>query len=479
VLLAGAAAPRAEEAGKEDAKKRARALRGIDEAIEKEWKAGGLPSLSVGVVWRDGLAHARAVGVADRKSGRRAAPGTLYRIGSVTKPITATLLLVLRDQGKLRLDDPAALYLPGGAKLPGDPRGAPAITLRHLATHGSGLPRIPVNLRPKGGDVYGGYTFEALIDGLSRTALDAPIGARYAYSNLGYGILGAALERAGGAPYEALLEKLVLEPAGMRRSAVTVSEAMRDLLAVGYEKDDPMKEAPVWDLGCLAPGGGLVSSVEDLARLVALQLQARRAGDGPLRSGTLLESQIVQRVADDWSVGVGLGWHVRHEDMGDVVFHSGEVAGFYSFVAFLANADVGVIALTNCGKPLDRLGRRLLVDAARAFGVETIGDVNPRVLEAAEGLRACFARDPREGLGKWLGEEFVAEIPIEKVAPLFRRPFERFGRCEGFDARPAKGSDANPRRARIVYRFAKGQTVECDLEVGSTDPPRVVYLLFP
>jgi CubicO group peptidase (beta-lactamase class C family) len=476
LFLAAAGGPsRAEEAAEKD---RATALRAIDETIEREWKAGGFPGLSVGIVRREGLVHSKAVGVADRKSGRPAGPGTLYRIGSVTKPFTATLLLVLRDRGKLRLDDPVGMYLPSGMKLPGDPRGAPAITLRHLATHGSGLPRLPVNLRPSGGDPYGGYTREQLLGGLPRTALDAPIGSRYAYSNLGYGVLGAALERAGGEPYGALLRKLVLEPLGMRRTSLTVTEATKGVLATGYDKDDLEKEAPVWDLGCLAPGRGLISSVEDLARLVALELGAGEAGEGPIARGTLLESQVVQRVASDWSFGVGLGWHVRRHDLGEVVFHSGEVGGFYSFVALVRSANVGVIALTNCERSLDRIGIRLLAEAARAIGVEKAG-VGERVRKAAEGLRGCFTKDPSAGLRRWLSDEFVAQIPVDQVAPLFSGRFEELGPCEGFDAEPSKGPQANPRRARISFRFAKGRKVECDLEVGSTDPPQVVYLLFP
>jgi CubicO group peptidase (beta-lactamase class C family) len=483
VTAAGAAsALRSEDAGEapkpDEIEKRAKARRAIEETIDREWKAGAFPSLSVGIVSWDGLVLAKSAGFSDRRTSKPAAPGTLYRIGSVTKPFTATLLLILRDQGKLRLDDPVALYLPAGVKLPGDPRGSPAITLRHLATHGSGLPRIPVDLKPRGGDLYGGYTLESLLEGLSRTELDAPIGSRYSYSNLGYGILGAALEHAAGDRYEDLLRKLILEPLGMRRTGVTVDEAMEDLLAVGYEKGDTEKEAPTWDLGCLAPGGGLISSVEDLAAFVALELRAERKGGGPITRGTLLESQIVQRVAEDWSVGVGLGWHVRRDDDGAVNFHSGEVAGFYSFVAFVPRTGVGVIALTNCGKPLDAIGRRLLSEATSAFGAEAVGDVGPRVLEVAEGLRGCFVKDASGGLRRWLSDEFIAQIPVEKVAPLFQGPFESFGPCEGFDARPSRGPEANPRRARIAFRFAKGRTVECDLEVGPLDPPRVVYLYF-
>jgi CubicO group peptidase (beta-lactamase class C family) len=103
-----------------------------------------------------GLIHAKSFGVADRKDGRAATPETLSRIGPITKVFTTTLLALLRDWGSVRLDDPVADYLPPEVKLPGDPRGSPAITLRHLAAHSLGLPSLPPNLVAKGEDPYAG-----------------------------------------------------------------------------------------------------------------------------------------------------------------------------------------------------------------------------------------------------------------------------------------------------------------------------------
>jgi CubicO group peptidase (beta-lactamase class C family) len=146
----------------------------LDHHIERKCRAQRLPSLSVGIVRRHELIYAKSVGLAERSHSRPATPDTLYRIGSATKVFTATLLALLRDRGIVRLDDAVAQHLPPEVKLPTDPRGAPAITLRHLATHSSGLPRLPVNLQNKGDDPYGGYTVEDLYAGLASIFQPAP-----------------------------------------------------------------------------------------------------------------------------------------------------------------------------------------------------------------------------------------------------------------------------------------------------------------
>ena len=125
----------------------------IDKYMQQQLETEKFPSLSIGVVHDQKLLFAKAYGLADRKTTRSATPETIYYIGSVTKVFTTTLMCMLRDRGVVRLDDPITKYLPSTVTVPTDPRGAPAITLRHLATHSSGLPRIPLNITPKGGDV--------------------------------------------------------------------------------------------------------------------------------------------------------------------------------------------------------------------------------------------------------------------------------------------------------------------------------------
>ena len=310
--------------------------RGLTERAFDVWLDGcrrseGLPSLSVGIVRGQELVYARAFGVADRETSRPATPETVYRIGSVTKVFTSTLLAVLRDQGTVRLDDAVATYLPEGVRLPSDPRGARPMTLRHLATHTSGLPRLPVNLKPRGDDPYGGYTVDALYDGLGRTRLDFPTGSDYSYSNLGVGLLGHVLERAAGKSYEELLKQYLLEPLGMDDTHITLGPDQRARLATGYQEKVPTRRAADWDLGCLAAAGALASTVPDLARFLALQLRAGHADVVPVAGGTLTELHTAQQLARDWRSARGLGWHLQcEEEQGDLVWHNGGLDGFAS-----------------------------------------------------------------------------------------------------------------------------------------------------
>jgi CubicO group peptidase (beta-lactamase class C family) len=456
VFLAGAVARAAEPAEE------------VDALIEREWREGRFPAVAAGIVKKDGLVHARAFGLADRKTGREASPETLFRIGSVTKVFTAALLAALRDRGAVSLDDPVARHLPASVRIPSDPRGASAITLRHLATHGSGLPRIPVNLKPRGRDVYGGYTVKALYEGLSRTTLDRPAGLGYGYSNLGYGLLGHALERAAGKPYETLLREELLAPLGMARTGVQPSSSA--VLATGYDGDDPTKQAVPWDLGCLAPAGGLVSSVEDLAKFLALQLRAGEAGVAPLSGGTVAELAEPQRVASGWSFGVGLGWHVspRGEE-GNALWHTGCVAGFHAYAGVVPRRGVAVIFLANATSENCGAGPKLLDLAVKLHGAEPEVEIDPGLKRVAEEVSRHITAEPPPSLKDLFHETFLAEIPLERVRGLLQGVHRKLGRPEGFDIAPGKTS----RGARVTYRFAKGKTARCDIEIESGG--KIVY----
>jgi CubicO group peptidase (beta-lactamase class C family) len=190
----------------------------------------------VGANRGDAVIYEKAFGVADRATGKAATTDMLYRAGSVGKLFTATLLMILRDEGKLHLDDPVQQYLPAGVQLPTDPRGAPAITFRHLVTHTSGLPEWS----DKNPTVYDTDRAENVIEqyrGLTDVTLENPTGTRFRYSGLG-SLLGHALERAGGELYEELLRKKVFAPLGMADTTITLTTAQRSRLPDHYNSEN-------------------------------------------------------------------------------------------------------------------------------------------------------------------------------------------------------------------------------------------------
>jgi CubicO group peptidase (beta-lactamase class C family) len=167
----------------------------------------------------------RVVACGSSGSSRPLDGDTVFEIGSVTKVFTAALLADMVARKEVSLDDPISKYLPAGMKTP--TRGGRSITLGDLATQSSGLPRLPDNLAPKDpSNPYADYTVEKLYDFLSRYELTRDIGAMYEYSNLGVGLLGHLLALRAGTSYEELLTKRILQPLGMRDTAITLSPSM-------------------------------------------------------------------------------------------------------------------------------------------------------------------------------------------------------------------------------------------------------------
>jgi CubicO group peptidase (beta-lactamase class C family) len=336
------------------------------------------------------------------------------------------------------------------------------------------LPRLPVNLTPRGDDPYGGYTLEALYDGLAQTRLDFPTGADYSYSNLGVGLLGHVLERAAGKPYEELLQQYLLGPLGMDDTCITLGPDQQARLAAGYKEEDPTRRAADWDAGCLAAAGALVSTIPDLAKFLALQLRAGQASVLPVAGGTLTELHSAQQLAKDWNSARGLGWHLQHnESQGDLVWHNGGLDGFASWVSFLPKFQVGVIVMTNCGQSVDSLGQWLQKEARLRFGVPRPVELDPQVEVMARALATHLAVPPTDSLAELFDPAFLTAIPFPQVKPLFEQLYQQMGPC--LDVEVTAGETS--RRGNVVFHFANGKTSRCELEINGSNPPRLIYLL--
>lgn len=308
----------------------------------------------VGVIEPDGR-RVVAFGNAGADAERPLDGDTLFEIGSITKVFTALLLADMADGGDVDLDDPVAKFLPSGVDVP--ERGGRSITLRELAMHHSALPRLPANMNPADPEnPYADYTVEQLYAFLSSYELPRDIGARYEYSNLGFGLLGHALALAADDDYETLVRERIAEPLGMSSTAVTLSPRLGARLATGH--DVRREVTPGWDLPSLAGAGALKSSANDLLSFLALFLGEE---DEPLEAP--LSVMLAERRPAGPGMEIGLGWHVRQgDDGGDVVSHNGGTGGYRSFVGFDSDGGVGVVVLTNVSTPagVDDIGMHLL-----------------------------------------------------------------------------------------------------------------------
>ncbi len=195
----------------------------------------------------------------------------IFDIGSVTKVFTTLVLAEMVLRGEVALDDPAQKYLPRTLQMP-KWRGQ-EITLFHLATHSSSLPRLPHNLWKTTKDLanpYANYQVSDMYEFLSGYNLKRPIGSRVEYSNLGMGLLGHILGLVAGKSFEELVAERILRPLGMNHTSITLSPEQQARLAPGHTSDG--KVTANWDIPALAGCGALRSTAGDVLRFMAVSM---------------------------------------------------------------------------------------------------------------------------------------------------------------------------------------------------------------
>jgi D-alanyl-D-alanine-carboxypeptidase/D-alanyl-D-alanine-endopeptidase len=308
----------------------------------------------VGLSWRG---RTWTVGRGRIRAGHPAPPDkdTIFEIGSVTKLFTALLLADMAEEGVVRLEDPVQRYLPVGVELP--VRGR-AITLLDLATHTSGLPRLPkgllrLSLRRRD-NPYAGFTFEDLEGAIGGAKLKRPPGEKLGYSNFGFGLLGHVLALRAGTSYEQLVRERIANPIGLDDTSIWIAPDARARFADGHNRRG--RPVPHWDLPALAGAGALRSTISNLLRFVELQLRepttrlalaARATHETRARCGKLAQS---------------LGWvslPLRGTER-RMFWHNGGTGGFRSFVGFVGEARAAVVVLSNSSRSVDAIGFRVL-----------------------------------------------------------------------------------------------------------------------
>lgn len=287
-------------------------------------------------------------------SDRRPDGDTVFEIGSASKVFTALLLADAVERHEVALTDPVAKYLPASVKMP--LRGR-AITLQDLATHMSGLPRLPTNMTPKDPtNPYADYSVDQLYAFLSGYELTRDVGTQYEYSNLGGGLLGHVLSLRARQSYEALVGARITRPLGMTSTAITLPGGMKIRLASGY---GPMLE-PVsnWDLPTLAGAGALRSTANDLLTFLAA---ATGLKPSPL-ARAFAAMTATRRATGTPNLDIALGWHIFTTNQHDVVWHDGGTGGYRTFIGFAPKTQLGVVVLSNAGTiaGVNDIGRHMI-----------------------------------------------------------------------------------------------------------------------
>jgi serine-type D-Ala-D-Ala carboxypeptidase/endopeptidase len=323
----------------------------LDELAHAYLKSRTNCALVIGVAGA-GESDIRGFGQVD--GGKTPDANTIFEIGSITKVFTAIVLQQLTQEGLLKLDDRADKYLPNQMKLP--QREGRAITLLDLATHSSGLRRLPDNFRIQD-NPYAKYGTREFYECLKHTALERKPGDDYAYSNLGYGLLGHILELRTARPYEALVREKLLLPLGMPGTTITLSAEQRARMARGHDrKGQPTAN---WDFGVLAPAGAFRSTASDLMKFLVANLNPERTR----LAATLRGAQTTHFRGK--TARVGLGWHKLDTKEGlKLIWHNGGTGGYVSFLGLAPKEQIGVLVLSNYGDALanDWSSDRLALD---------------------------------------------------------------------------------------------------------------------
>jgi serine-type D-Ala-D-Ala carboxypeptidase/endopeptidase len=339
-------------------------LDAVDELAERAMRSGRRTGLVVGCL---AGGEQRVVGFGRVRTDAQDLPNgsTIFEIGSVTKVFTGLLLADLVEQGLVGLDDPLAGHLPAWVRVPG--RGGRQVTLGDLASHAGGLPRDPKGtlgrwLRDRR-NPYAALSVEELYAGLARTRLRRRPGGRVKYSNLGAGLLGEALARAAGQPYQELVRGRICLPLGMPDTVVTPTGEQTARLATGHTRRG--RPAPPFEIPALVGAGALRSTATDMLCFLRANLDPART---PLASQ--LERTQLPRLRAARRVEVGLGWLMVRlpAAAGPVLWHNGGTSGFRSFAAVARESGTAVVVLSNTARSVDRLGLRLLKALSGAAG---------------------------------------------------------------------------------------------------------------
>lgn len=316
--------------------------------IAKEYLGPGKPiyGASVGIVRGDEIGR---FGFGRVSENDESVPDekTVYEIASISKVFTGTLLAEMAARKELGLDDALEDFLPEGisvAKI-----SERRMTLRDIATHRSGLPRLPENFweiaaeSPE--DPYVPFTVPALFESLDKCKPQREPGKAYEYSNFGFAVLGTVLARCKETTYEKLLYERVLRPIGMESTKMDIDDSMKKRLAPGHDADH--KQVKNWYLNAFAGGGGLRSDIDDMLKFAQAALRKNEA----VKAGPELEKAFENALArhspmDDkqQQQPMGLGWHIAGDG---TRVHNGQTAGYCSIMIIDRERKIAVIVLTN------------------------------------------------------------------------------------------------------------------------------------
>ena len=358
--------------------------------------AKGVPSIAVAVA-RDGkILWEEGFGWADRESRVEATAHTMYSLASISKPILATGLMVLRERGRIDLDRPINDYL-GDAKLKLRLGKQADVTVRRVANHSSGLPLH--------------YHFFYRDEPYRPPAMDETIrrygnivtmpGEKYQYSNLGYGVLDYVISRASGSSYADFMRQQVFLPLGLDRMSVGIGPGREKHHATRYGPDG--QPIPFYDFDHVG-ASAVYASAHDLVRFAMFHLKARLPDQKPILPDRAIDEMQKPTAEQSKGVGYGIGWATNANQRYPTVSHAGGMGGVSTILTLIPSHRIAVVVLANSRTDAPGLIQREIVSAL-------LPEQAP--LRASED-QAGAGRPGPELAGAWAGavHTYKGEVPL-------------------------------------------------------------------
>lgn len=329
-------------------------LDSIKSIIEKEVSNKRSKSIIVGVVDANGR-HIISVGVKNDVSKEKPDGNTIYEIGSIGKLFTALAMAEMNLKKELNYNDPISKFLPKTVKTP--VKNGKEISLLHLSTNRSGLPRVQYNLDPKNlDDPFADYTDAQLYEYISGFELNRDVNSKWQYSNVGYGLLGHILSLVAKKDYETLIKQKICSPLQMKNTVVTFNSKKYSNYATGHsECGRPVKG---WSGGTqtLAGAGAFRSTTNDLLNFAAANL-------GIIKTDLLpaMELSHINQGKKDGNDGfVTMGWTIMSEDNQNILWKDGGTFGCRTFIGIDKKNKYGIVILSNADNPVTDIGLHIM-----------------------------------------------------------------------------------------------------------------------
>jgi CubicO group peptidase (beta-lactamase class C family) len=452
----------------------------ITDYFARRHSRGHAPSTVWGVFDRGGLVTTGATGTLP--DGSTPTEHTAYRIASCTKSFVGASVLALRDGGELNLDDPITRFVPAFAEARLPTADSPTPTLRMLLTMSAGLPTDN-----PWGDRQESMTNDEL-DALLRTGLtfETVPGTVFAYSNLGFALVGRAIEAVSGTSFIEFATERFIRPLGLTGTGFDASVPAAGGVAVGtHWLDDHWESLPFSGPGAFSPIGGLFSTIADLTTWAgwlasAFDPAGSDESGSPLCRASRRELQQVQRfVAEPGHPGgYGFGLHTNHYPGGDVITsHSGGYPGFSAHMRWSQTSGIGLVAFENAtGSRVPVAVTEVLDQLVSTRKPQPVEKVLPQVRDAQQAASELIRDWTDDAADRLFSENVAMDDSYERRRAAIARAVTSIGGLDA-SADPRSQDEKSQSPSHLVW-FMPGIAGRLRVEIQLTpeNPPRVQHL---